>query len=238
MLDHMHGRLRITSWDENIGKHSVVIACPVSMSRAGNDAKVLADMMSVFSSIKVCLIVGTSTGVSPRVGSGDVVVSRAENRDSALLAALAKLEAAPAAAELYTKMLYHVNFAEIQICRPGHLFKSPPHEDLGIFNGSLDESSKAAKRALKVHYGLVHENAYHTARANIPCVDGEAARLVTNSAASSSGAFTMREGHRKKSNMPRLQRRHTPRHLSRHYQWMMSVGWRPSKTCPGSVMPR
>ncbi|KAL6700404.1 hypothetical protein J3F84DRAFT_343976 [Trichoderma pleuroticola] len=109
----------------SIGKHNIVIAC-LPMGRIGNNnsATVATRMITTFPNIKVGLMVGIGGGVPPDVRLGDVVVSCPKNGDpgviqwdmgkaekggqfkqtgslnnppTALLTALSKFEANPAA---------------------------------------------------------------------------------------------------------------------------------------------
>ncbi|KAF5239238.1 hypothetical protein FANTH_10040 [Fusarium anthophilum] len=82
MLNQRHGGLSKPSNDNNtytlgsIGKHSVVIAC-LPKGKIGNvsAATVATNMVSTFTNIKFCLMVGIGGGIPPKVRLGDVVVS-------------------------------------------------------------------------------------------------------------------------------------------------------------------
>ncbi|KAK1243923.1 hypothetical protein MKX08_002061 [Trichoderma sp. CBMAI-0020] len=198
MLDGMHRGLPNLIDDKthyllgNINRHNVVIAC--SPDRKG--ARVITQMISAFPNIKVCLMVGTGSGIPPRVRLGDVVVSCAKNGDpavlqwdmgkdeplrltgclsdapTALLAALAKLEATPA--ELHSKMRHYLHHAEMNLVKPhlhdellsmlgyNHVSNISASDDVkGKGKSSLEiDGSKATVGVLrredfKVHYGTI-----------------------------------------------------------------------------------
>lgn len=91
MLEHKHKDLPNPVDDDNtyilgrIGGHNVVIACPLIRRTDKDDARTATQMMSTFPNIKVCLMVGTGSGIPPEVRLGDVIVSCAQNGYPAVL---------------------------------------------------------------------------------------------------------------------------------------------------------
>jgi WD40 repeat protein len=157
MLEHEHEGLPNPVDDNNtymlgnISGHNVVIACPHIDRIDKNDAKTAIQMISTFPNIKICLMVGTGSGIPPRVRLGDVVAScaqddypavvqwdmeknepirssgRLHHSPKTLLAALSNLEADP---NSYVKMFSYIDHVGAQGGVPRNFVKSHFHEDL------------------------------------------------------------------------------------------------------------
>ncbi|KAF3919708.1 hypothetical protein ABW20_dc0106637 [Dactylellina cionopaga] len=82
MLQTEHPNLETPATDQNtytlgsIGKHNIVIAClPKGLTGNNSAATVATQMINTFPNIKFGLMVGTGSGIPPKVRLGDVVVS-------------------------------------------------------------------------------------------------------------------------------------------------------------------
>ncbi|EHK41853.1 hypothetical protein TRIATDRAFT_251018, partial [Trichoderma atroviride IMI 206040] len=157
MLDHRHEDLPNPGDDDNtyvlgsISGHNVVIACPLMSGTGKVDARTTTQMMSTFPIIKVCLMVGTGSGIPREVRLGDVVVScaqdgypavlqwdmekdeplerpgRSTDLPRALLRALSKFQIDPRSLQLINS---YVNDVEYRDAVPRNFVKSYLPEDL------------------------------------------------------------------------------------------------------------
>ncbi|KAI0896103.1 Pfs domain protein [Annulohypoxylon nitens] len=176
MLDEIHHDIPKQSYDPNtytlgsMGPHNVVIACRLSVDDHGpNTAATAVWMTSMFSEIRLCMLIGLASGIPSKVKLGDIVVGIPNGRwpgvlqwergetggyrkdaemdrpPSILISALTKLQSDH---ELWGSRI------------PAYLAKIGENERLAaryLISDSLQdhENPMSESRGVSIHYGMI-----------------------------------------------------------------------------------